>query len=328
MDVLEAIDEVRKGTVRPVYVFVGDETFLIDRAVKMLRAATVGEGIAGFNEDVFHGAKGLDGNKIVSAATTLPMMADKRFILVRHAEAMNADAHAPLVGYFKDPNPSTCFVVTADKIPGNTKFGRAAKAHRFDAKRLKGHQLEKLAVTESKSRGHAIAPSAARSIVDAVGEDLAAIDDALERLSLYVGPEGRIDQTAVDTCITRVPSDSIWALVDAVSGRDAGRATKAANALLANREPALRIVFMLARQLRMVAKMREALAKGASDADAARAAGAPPFKARELRLAAKQFSLPKLTSAFTTIAEADMLLKGSKAPDDVILLDTVLRLCR
>jgi DNA polymerase III delta subunit len=206
MDVLEAIDEVRKGSVRPVYVFVGDESFLIDRAVKMLRAATVGEGIAGFNEDVFHGAKGLDGNKIVSAATTLPMMAAKRFILVRHAEAMNADAHAPLIGYFKDPNPSTCFVVTADKIPGNTKFGRAAKAHRFDAKRLKGHALEKLAVTE--------------------------------------------------------------------------------------------------------------------------AAGAPPFKARELRLAAKQFSLPKLTSAFTTIAEADMLLKGSKAPDDIILLDTVLRLCR
>ena len=327
-DILDAIDQLREGEPKPVYVFVGTETFLIERAVRLARRATVEDGVPGFNEDLFHGARSLDGASVASAAGTLPMMAAKRFVLLRHADAMSADALNNLLGYLDKPNPSTCLVITAEKINGSTKFGRASKKLRYDARALKGGAVRKFVQAEAKGRGHAIAPAAAAAIVDAVGEDLAALDDAVERLSLYVGPEGRIGTEAVDACITRVPSESIWALVDAISRQDAKTATGAANALLANREPALRILFMIARQVRTVAKMREALADGATDTEAVRIAGAPPFKARELKTAARKFTMPHLSRAFTTIAQADLLMKGSKTPAEIVLLDTVLTLCR
>ena len=89
----------------------------------------------------------------------------------------------------------------------------------------------------------------------------------------------------------------------------------------------LRILAMVSRQLRMVAKMRQALGTGMSPEDAAREAGAPPFKARDLERAARRFTLPHLANAFSVVAETDGLLKGSRRPEDALLQEAVLRLC-
>ena len=330
MRIEQAIAQGREGKPRPVYVLVGTETFLIERAIAVLRHATVGEGgIPGFNDDVFHGAKSLEGNTVLAAAQTLPMMSDKRFILLRRVDACSADRVVPLLGYLAEPNPSTVLVMTAEKILGNTKLGRAIKKHkvRVDAQPLKGAELRTFATDEAKGRGHTLEPRAAAALLDCLGDDLSAIDDALERLSLYVGAGQRIDLDAVEACVMRVRADTIWALVDAVSTRDAKTASAAATSMLADREPPLRILAMVARQIRMVAKMRDALARGASSRDAASEAGVPPFKAAAMTEAARRFSLKELSRAFDVLAETDRMLKGSKVPDDVALQQAVLALC-
>jgi DNA polymerase-3 subunit delta len=122
--------------------------------------------------------------------------------------------------------------------------------------------------------------------------------------------------------------ESIWQLVDAVGARDRRTALAASGRLLADGEPALRILAMIARQLRMLARMRDALKSGASPQDAARAAGAPPFKARDLATAARRFEDAQLRRAFTLLAETDMALKGSRRPPDTILQGAILELTR
>jgi DNA polymerase-3 subunit delta len=84
---------------------------------------------------------------------------------------------------------------------------------------------------------------------------------------------------------------------------------------------------MVSRQLRIVARMREALSEGLRPQEAAKRAGAPPFKAGDLTESARCFTAESLGRAFTLIAETDRALKGSKRPPDVILQDAVLALC-
>ncbi len=132
---------------------------------------------------------------------------------------------------------------------------------------------------------------------------------------------------AVEACVTRIATDSIWALVDAVGMRDGKKALHAAGSLLADREPPLRILAMVARQLRIVGRMREALAGGLADKDAALAAGAPPFKARELKESARRFTARGLAAAFGTLADADLALKGSRVPGERVLEEAILALC-
>ncbi len=317
-----------QGSLDPVYVLVGTERLLIERAVGAVRKAVDAMGAPGFNIEIFDG-KGLEAGRAISAARTLPMMADKRLVLVRRFDAMTPTEQNHLAEYLNDPSDSACFVMTADKVDGRSKLGKAAKKKGclIDAKPLRGRELREFIRAEATARDHKIAPEAIETLLDAVGDDLAAIDDAMERLSLFVGAGQRIDADAVMQCVTRIRVESIWSLVDAIGLKDRRKGVGAAQSLLDDREPPLRLLAMVARQLRIVARMREALSEGLRPQEAAKRAGAPPFKAADLTESARRFTAASLGDAFALIAEADRALKGSKRPPDVILQDAVLALC-
>lgn len=317
-----------QGSLDPVYVLVGTERLLIERAVDAVRKAVDSMGAAGFNIEIFDG-KGLEAARAISAAQTLPMMADKRLVLVRRFDAMTPTEQNHLAQYLSDPSDSACLVMTADKLDGRSKLGKAAKKQGclIDAKPLRGHDLREFIRAEASSRDHNIAPQAIETLLDAVGDDLAAIDDAMERLSLFVGAGQRIDADAVMQCVTRIRVESIWSLVDAIGLKDRRKGVAAAQSLLDDREPPLRLLAMVARQLRIVARMRQALSEGLRPQEAAKRAGAPPFKAGDLTESARRFTADSLGEAFALIAEADRALKGSKRPPDVVLQDAVLALC-
>lgn len=328
MDIASVIRDARAGKWKPVNVFVGTETLLIDRAVSALRRAALGDGVDGLNVDVLHG-KGLSAASLVRIANTMPMFASSRFVLVRDVEDIAASEQEVLAAYLASPSPSTCLVFVGEKVDGRMRFGKAAKAADClcEVAALKAPQVRSFAVGEAKQRGHVLESDAADALADSIGADLSALDDALERLSLFVGAGKPITLLAVESCVTRVRVETIWALVDAVSARDSKTALRAAASLLNDREPALRILAMVSRQLRMIARMRDALAQGLRGPDAAKQAGAPPFKAFELADAAKRFSPSTLEKAFRTIAETDSALKGSRRPPEIVLEQALLSLC-
>jgi DNA polymerase-3 subunit delta len=267
---------------------------------------------------------------VAAAARTLPMMASARFVLVRNAQDAKADELDALAAYVADPSPSTCFVVTAEKIDGKTKLAKASKASGawLAVEPLKHGLLDRFANGEAKRRGHVLEGPALAALTDATGNDLAAIDDAMERLSLYVGEGKAIDKGAVEAVVTRVRVDTIWALIDAIALKRTKKALDAALSMLADREPPLRMLGSVARQVRLVAKMKSALEQGMSPDAAVKAAGAPPFKARDLADAAKKFSDADLRRALGLLRDADVALKGSKREPEIVMEETVLALCR
>jgi DNA polymerase III delta subunit len=236
-----SIDEVTtgaaEGSLEPVYLLVGVERLLIERAVDAVRKAVDQSGTPGFNVDLFDG-KGLEAASVISAAGTLPMMADRRFVLVRRVDAMTPTEQSNLAEYLTDPNDSTSLVLTADKLDGRGKLAKVAKKQGclIDAKPMRGRELRAFIRAEATARGHNIAP-------------------------------------------------------------------------------------------RIVARMREALSEGLRPQEAAKRAGAPPFKASDLTTSARQFTADTLGEAFTLIARTDMALKSSKRPPDAVLQDAVLELC-
>jgi DNA polymerase III subunit delta len=325
--VQELLQRIERGEIPDVVVVAGGEQFFVDRAVTALRRAVVGDGPAGFNEDVFEGKNG-SASRILDAVRTLPMLASRRLVLVRDAEAMASAELDRLAEYLEAPCPSGCLVLTAEKLDGRTRLAKRAQKLDVvvDAAPLRPGDLRGFVHAEAQRRGVKLAPDAGAALIDAIGTDLPAIDDALERLGLYAGERKVIDLAAVEACVTKVRVESIWALVDAVGMRDRRTALRTASSLLADREPPLRILAMVARQLRIVSRMQSALATGAPPQDAARLAGAPPFKARDLAVAARRFDRKSLARAFAVLAQADVALKGSKRPPDVVLQGAILEL--
>lgn len=320
------IESAEQGSYGPVHLIVGTERLFVDRAVAALRRASVSEGDV-WNEEVFQ-AKGTSAARIVDAARTLPMIGRARFVLVRGLHDLADKEHDRLLEYMSAPVDTSCLVLTADKLDGRSKLMKLAKQRDYlcEATPLKPALMRGFAAREAKRRKLRIDERAIAALVDCIGTDVSALDDGLERLSLYVGEGQPIDVAAVEACISRVRVESIWTLVDAVSMRDRRTALKAAASLLDDREPPLRILSLLSRQLRMLGRARQALDEGASADGAAAAAGAPPFKARELAHAARRMSLQKLSDAFRVLSEADVAQKGGKCPPDIALESAIMAL--
>jgi DNA polymerase III subunit delta len=326
VDIHALIDRAEQGHYGCVHLIVGSERLFIDRAVSALRRASVGEG-GGWNEEVFQ-AKSASAARIVDAARTLPMLGRVRFVLVRSLHELPEKEVERLAAYIAAPVDTCCLVLTADKLDGRSKLMKLAKQKDLlcEAQPLKQAMMRGFASREASRRKLRIDDAAIAGLVDCVGTDVSALDDAFTRLSLYVGIGQPIDLGAVEACISRVRVESIWALVDAVSARDRRTALKAAGSLLGDREPPLRILALLSRQLRLVGRARQALDDGASPDAAAAAAGAPPFKARDLAFAARRMSMPELQRAFRILSEADLAQKGGKCPPDVALEGAILEL--
>lgn len=326
MEIQGLIEAAERGKYGPVQLLVGSERLFIDRAVTALRRACVGEGDP-WNEEVFQ-AKTAGATRIVDAARTLPMLGGNRFVLVRGLHELADKEHERLAEYFANPVDTCCLVLTADKLDGRSKLTKAAKqrGYLYEAQPMKPGAMRGFTTGEARRRNLKIDDAAVAALVDAIGTDLAALDDALERLSLYVGEGKPVRVDAVEACVSRVRVESIWSLVDAVSAQDRRGALKAAASLLDDREPPLRILALLARQLRMLGRARQALDDGLAPEAAAAAAGAPPFKARDLARAARRMSMSKLSHAFRVLCEADLTQKGGKCPPDVALEAAILAL--
>ena len=104
--------EVKSGEPEPLYFIYGEETYMLDKALDAITEAACPEGTNDFNYDVFRG-NDIDGEAILSAAEMLPMMAERRLVMVLDLQEVSLSELEPLEQYFKDPSPTTCLVIHA-----------------------------------------------------------------------------------------------------------------------------------------------------------------------------------------------------------------------
>lgn len=346
----EAIKDARAGNLRPVYLVVGEEVVLVQGVVKALRSAAMKDGIEGLNEDLFNAGDGDlrdSAESPIGAARMMPMMARRRLVLVRglerwegkddktHGAASEADkpkgkVRAPLddlAEYAKEPADTCVLVLVATKLHGQRRLMTLAKKQGFlvacDA--VSQRELPRFIEGRAKELGHAIDREAAGDLAAMVGPDLGTVFDALERLSLYVGPEGRITESAIADVITRVRPATSWNLVDAVFQRRMG----AALALVAELEgdADLMVLGSIASSVRQAIKFDGLLQAGESVDAAASRANVQPWKVDALRSQLKRLQPGALNRWIDRIAEADRALKGSRRTGTSVLETLVVDLC-
>jgi DNA polymerase-3 subunit delta len=333
-----AIQKARAGELLPVYLLAGDEQFLRDQVVAELRAASLGGAVAAFNEDRFTAGEG-DVEKVIAAARTVPMMAARRFVLVRGADRWDSgggsdDAGSPLdrlAAYAGDPSPSTCMVVTATKLDGRRKLTALAKKQDFvvACEPLDTRGLVSWVLARTKAKGHAMDREVAELLAEIGGPELAYVNDALERLSLYVGDGQPITENAVAECVVRVRTADTWALVAAVGARDLGKALQLLSEVYDPRSGGLMLLGALAWSIRQLAKYHAATAAGASHDDAAKRAGVyQPYRAKELAARARGITRKQVERWLLVLAETDVFLKSSRRPPDAILEEMLTKLCK
>lgn len=333
----DALNEARAGSLRPVYLVAGEEQYLAARVVAALAEAARASDTMGLTEERISAAD-TKIESVLSAARTLPMFSKRRVLVVKGIESWeggakgkNGDAFDLLADYVQAPAPSTVLVLAAAKLDKRRRlYTQASKLGCLvvcDA--LSRGELPRWIARAASERGNEMSRDVAELVAELAGPELSAVSDAVERVCLYVGPGRAVDEEAVAACIVRVRPATVWELVDAVGQRDAGRALALLNDVYDPQDRGLRLVGVLAWNARQLLRFEAALAQGASAENAARRAGAKPFKARDLQAQVRRTPRADLERWLLTLAGVDAALKGgSRRLPKAVLEHALLTLCR
>ena len=310
----------------PLYLIVGEEDLLRDSALAAIKRAVVGCEGDDFNYELFHGDEAL-GTDIRNSVAAVPVFAERRLVVVKAAEKLSARESEILLDCVNSPVESTTLVFVTPKLDGRLKFSQALTraAIMVDCAPLRDTQLPAWIAREAKEIGLRLEDAAAQLLQEACGPSLYGVRRELEKLASYVPADRSV--TAGDIHMLRGinPGTSVFDLTFALGEGRRGRALSILARNLEAGEAPLRILGSLAWQYRRLWKLKESLANGGREGEAARSLRMDPWKVRAFL---DRFSEPHLRAALRLFLDTDGKLKGGSGSRPRIVLERLLlKLC-
>ncbi len=254
--------QISARTPDPIYLIVGDDEAEMFKLAAEL-STLVEDELRAFNlERMYANEKAVTPQAIVEAARTLPMLGDRRVVVVVRAERIlkpkrrgktteDADVlideeEEPagdldvLEDYVKKPEPMTTLVLVASDADRQRKVYKALQKHAtivefrglrgqkdarvnlWDAART-AEQLVRQAVTDA---GQQIDPAAARLIAQRAGTDISRLRADVERLLLYAAGRPKISLQDVQEVVSGETAQDDWAVTNAISRGDTAEALR------------------------------------------------------------------------------------------------------
>lgn len=343
----QAIAGADRGEFLPVYLLLGEERYLRDQLVEKLRSRVLAGGIVGLNDDEFRAGEA-EISAVLGAVRTPPMMGPRRWVKLGQLESWEtkgkksdsaksgkpastkADPLDRLAEYCQTPLGSSVLVLCADSLNGRRKLVALAKKQGFlvGCDPMSKNDLPRWVSAAARDRKCKVNSATAELIVEVAGPELSVLNDAVERLSLFVGEGNEITEESLGKLLTVVRPATVWELVDALGRRDAASALALLGRVYDAEDRGLKLLSVIGWSTRQLLRFQAAQAEGFDANAAAKAAGAPPFKARALAQQAKKIPSATLERWLVQLRDVDFMLKGgSKRPPLAILEAAVLDLC-
>jgi DNA polymerase-3 subunit delta len=336
--------QIKSGDIPPAIYLYGDEDVLKDEAVGAILEAVVDPGLRDFNYDV-RTASQLDPDQVEALCTTLPMMADRRLVVIRDVEAWNkrARAKAAVLHYLGKPAAETVLILVQgasrkedERSDADADLARLATS--VEVGRCTAKMAEKWVIKRAEERGVRLEAAAASHLVKAVDADLGAARSELDKLA-GLGGEAPVtlEQLTALLGIRHGETQADWC--DAVLDDDPGRAASILPHLLDQSGiSGVGLLIQLGTHLVGLGIARAIYDRGLRGAGLERAVFDAIMRARPARVdyrgsatrwsrAAEAWPLPRVDAAITAARGADQRLKGTTlANERGVLVDLIMQL--
>lgn len=327
---------IKKDQPAPIYFIYGEETYMLDEALKTIKEAACPDGLNDFNFDSFQG-KDIRGDAVRSCAEMLPMMAKRRLVLVLDIQEVPVSELAPIQDYFKNPSPTTCLVFHArtspnKKIDGRLSFFKDLKkaAETCEFKPMYENEVGPFLQRQAQRRGLRLGGDALQYLIDAVGTNLTELDQALEKLDLFIGPSEQprsVNVEDAEQVVARTRSRSVFDLTDALGARDYQAALQILHQMLLDGESPILISHMIARHFRIIARLQDRSLRNATSKEKASAVRVSPYFLSDYERQARTFAPGEVAAILRRMLRVDVALKSSAVSDRVILEELFTDIC-
>lgn len=317
----EVLSNLKNNQFAPVYFLQGEETYFIDEIIKFVEENALEESLRSFNQIVLYG-KDADIPTIINHAKGFPMMAERKVVIVKEAQEIPGFAKEAnekmLVAYLENPQPSTVLVLgykykTLDK---RKKLGKVLdqKAVMMTATKFYDNQVPGWVETFVKSRQKTIDQKALQLIVEHIGNNLTRIANEVDKMLINIEGEPKITAEHVYKNIGISKEYNVFELQKALSFKNALKANEIINYFRSDPKsnPIIPIIANLFSFFNKILLVHHS--KDRSEKHLASLLGVHPFFVKEYIMAAKNYSMVKVTSNIRHIKVADMKSKGIDYP--------------
>jgi len=309
----ELREELGSGRLRGAYLLLGEEALLRDDALRALREAALGDAPSDFDRDTLDGERATSGD-LEDALRTLPVVARRRFVVLREPEAERgaklAEALREWPPALPDDGDAVLVVVSAraDRRSGWVRaFGDAVVA--CDPPRG-ARAVAAFARSEAARQGVSLGSGVAELLAERIGPQLLLLRREIEKLALVAGPGARVTRDHARAAALDLAEEPIWDLTDAIGEGRSGRALGVLARLLHAGQPPPVVLGALASHFRRLLRVR-----AGSDVPG------PPFVRRKLQSQARRYTPQRLLVCLRAIHDTDVILKGQGALDPELALE-------
>lgn len=320
----EVLARLTKEPLAALYLFHGDEAYLIDRAVDLVRRSLPEAAVQTF----YAGQDPVEA--LLEAWGASSLFAPQTLVILRSAEQLRDAERERLAREAELRNASQPLVVCAHGRLELTRkfFSRCAKTgFAAEFRRPFANQMPGWAQRLARERRLWLSDEAAQLLADLIGPDLLSLSTELDKVATFVFPDTDIDVQAVAICTGDVHQHSAFELADALGLRDRKKALGLLRRVLTDERQAVPILHALVGHFRRLWQLRDARDQGLPESHIERTLGLRGQRLRKLLNQSRLYSAPDLRRVLHRAAALDRRLKSARTSAGVLFDALVFDIC-
>ena len=312
--------DLDEGKWKPFYLVVGEEPFQAGEIASRVKAFFLkDEQSSLFNHESFDGEH-LDASALLGSLDTLPGLFDIPGV---HGEALRLvscsrfDKISPaglelLDGYFRNPSPSTCFLIFASKVDKRKGWFRSIdeKGYVVEVSEPYDREWPKWQGYFERKIKKKIESAAWEMLVESSNRSLSILWAEVQKLATFVGESPTMTHRDYSALATSSTGDDIFAFAEDVLCRRGFFAMRRFHHLIRSGENEIKLLSILVRQFRMVEQALLLSKSGVTDSKTlASRIGTHPFFVTKILNQSKHHTEKTLSQAICLLADCDFHLK-------------------
>lgn len=323
MNHTEFFEKLNAGYIARGYLFTGEENYVKREALRALERKLLPEGLEALNQNVLEGQVADD---VIAACETLPMMAERRLVVVRDfaplmsGQSRDEKAESERMSRYLERLPeSACLVMymrgAADARKALYKaFAASKSAQVVEFGELSERELHAWLSRQFRLLGKTISPDVAAQLKFRAGASLTRLSGEVEKLAAHAGERTEI----TDEDLEIVPPTlecTVFQMIDRLVERNGAQAFSMLSAMREAGEDDVRILAMITRQMRFMAQIKLMQRRKAADDEMVRALGITPYGLRNTRRQLRGFTEERLRRAYRECVDAEFAIKSGAMSD-------------
>jgi len=338
----EVFDKDIKDGLKPLYLFYGQERYLIDQFIDKMIKAYVPDTYKDFNLVTFDGEQ-TSVDEIIDACETVPFFNENKVVIVRNATFFRSKKNnlsdageKRLLDYFKQPlESSKLFFISNQAVDKRKKITKDLQNHGrlVEFGKLEHNIFSRWMHKEIKSFKKDIDNQTMSYLIDRMAyldkhstKNLLDVENELRMICSSLIDRDYVENADIDKYVKKPLDSDIFQMVDAVGQKKAETAILIMHELLKKGEPIQVIFSMVCRQFRMLKKIKMLVDEGYNQASIAKVLGAHPYAVKNIMRQIHRFDDKVLTIILDKCSTIDYKMK-STAMDPVLAIETLIIEC-